>query len=736
MVMMSNIKADDTELSRIPDAPSSKSPLQCFNGALECVANMLTDFEPDYNICVWIHDSRKTLFRPIAHTHFDASRDCSRYQAIDENSSLGQEFLKAGEQQRASTQSSGLAIWSVILIPGKERRMAIATLPDVRRLIVFDIQPRDPTRVPVDCEQLLLLKTAQDIIAFLNHVEIELQKYILQTVTRRSSRAKSWPSFIRSLEAAILKAFCPDECRIVSPGVSSAAAAHVITRVADTANSSEFGYDLELFERCHFSDVNNAPPSRGSFMSTRISTYDEDNLPSARHLAICLYRTGLERPFLPHDESLLAFFADVCRTSFYTWLARAEMKHELTLERSFKAIIEAVYRAEDPEDGTILQEIVAQAVKVFGGDSGSLLLKTPGQDHLKFEKGVGYESIEGHDLIIPFDKGLCGYAARHTQTVAVADVTTDSRYEATLPDVRSEICAPIVSDGDCIGVINIDSKKAGHFQAEDTRTISALETFAKQAAVALTRARLFKETEDFRKQIAKTTQLLTASSIASGLAHELKNGLLTISTLAQGLEPDLSLKMKDENRRRLEDIRGESKKLSNMALRLMDLSRVGDPRKTITYLNRLVDKRLRVLDDFVRVKEMKLVPSFDTTLNEPTEGKGHPIFVDESQIEQVLTNLILNAIDASRPGQRIEVDTKNLSPKAVSFSVRDFGTGISAEDKSRVFDMFVTTKRDGFGVGLPVVKILIEENHAGRIEVDTKPGRGTSFEIILPKFQG
>jgi signal transduction histidine kinase len=440
----------------------------------------------------------------------------------------------------------------------------------------------------------------------------------------------------------------------------------------------------------------------------------------------------------------LAGFAATCfLPPLQVWKMRTEIGNELALERSFKAIIEAVYNtdyadvdeSDYPKNDPILKEIIQQAVRVFGGHSGSILLKVPGEDKLRVEKDVHYGSRTDTGIIVHFSEGLCGYSATHRETVAAPDVSRDERYVETLPGIRSEICTPIIIENEVIGVINIDSKNLGQFRQDDLRTISALETFAKQAAVALSQARLFSEREEFRKQVARTTQLLTASSVASGLAHELKNGLLAIATLAQKLTPDPSLRMSDDNRRRLEDIRKESNKLSNLALRLMDLSRVGEPHKTRTYLNNIIANRISVLEDFVRIKGMKLVTKYDPDLNEPTQGKGHPILVDDNQIEQVLTNLILNAVDASqKKGQPIEVETKNRTPQSVSFLVRDYGLGITPENKTRMFDMFFTTKPEGFGIGLPVVKILVEENHHGTIEIDTKPGRGTTFEIILPKL--
>jgi two-component system sporulation sensor kinase A len=93
---------------------------------------------------------------------------------------------------------------------------------------------------------------------------------------------------------------------------------------------------------------------------------------------------------------------------------------------------------------------------------------------------------------------------------------------------------------------------------------------------------------------------------------------------------------------------------------------------------------------------------------------------------------VLNAIDASRRGQVIKVSTHNVSSKWVEFSVRDFGSGIKLEHKRRLFEMFFTTKTNGFGVGLYVARILVKQ-HKGDIDIKTKVDAGTTFTVRLPK---
>ncbi|MBI1923265.1 GAF domain-containing protein [Candidatus Poribacteria bacterium] len=444
--------------------------------------------------------------------------------------------------------------------------------------------------------------------------------------------------------------------------------------------------------------------------------------------------------FLPYDEQLLEVVCDVLAPAIERWNITTEMEREIALQRSLFDIIEAMHAHDDPDPDNILETIVNRALNLFGGYTCTVLLKEPNEDKLRVEKDVGHHQRMREEIVLDFSQGLCGYAARHRQTVAVPNVHQipsgmPYHYYQVLEEVKSEICTPILFGDECLGVLDVASDREGVFRPEDTRTIRIIEAFAKQAAIALHRAQVMREREQWRQHLIRTTEMLTASNVASGLAHELKNGLAAISAMAQNLEPVPAIKVKPANRERLERIRKVSSDLFALASRLMDLSKVGEPAKRPVYLNEVIEEGIKLLEELVYDKKMKLVVDLDPELSRPPQGEGHQTMLDERQIQQVLTNLVLNAIDASRRGQRIEVRTRNLSPEGATFSVRDFGTGIAPDNKTHLFEMFFTTKPHGFGMGLAAVKILVGDNHGGKIDVDTKVGKGTTFTVHLLKLR-
>jgi signal transduction histidine kinase len=129
-----------------------------------------------------------------------------------------------------------------------------------------------------------------------------------------------------------------------------------------------------------------------------------------------------------------------------------------------------------------------------------------------------------------------------------------------------------------------------------------------------------------------------------------------------------------------------------------------------------------------------------------------PVFVDKNQIEQVLINLFLNALDAMPNGGQLSVKARRRAISAgkrnrkpggllqqyqtyVQIDVQDTGVGIPKDLQGQIFQPFFTTKEEGVGLGLAICNRLVKEN-GGKIDVSSTPGKGTTFSLILPAFAG
>jgi two-component system sensor kinase FixL len=153
----------------------------------------------------------------------------------------------------------------------------------------------------------------------------------------------------------------------------------------------------------------------------------------------------------------------------------------------------------------------------------------------------------------------------------------------------------------------------------------------------------------------------------------------------------------------------------------------GDPTRRRINLNELVTNVAHV----VRPDAVAYSCEIETSLAEDLPL----IEVDPIQIQQVLVNLVSNALDAMRqtpPGQRkVEISTAGNGENEVRLSVRDHGTGIRYEVHERLFDQFFTTKEQGLGMGLAIVRSIVE-SHGGKIQAENVADGGSRFYFTLP----
>jgi two-component system NtrC family sensor kinase len=183
-------------------------------------------------------------------------------------------------------------------------------------------------------------------------------------------------------------------------------------------------------------------------------------------------------------------------------------------------------------------------------------------------------------------------------------------------------------------------------------------------------------------------------------------------------------------RQDLEIVAGQAERVRRIVKGLLDFSRQTAIHPAPADLNALAADTVRLLENQALLKGASLELTPDDGLPLPT--------VDRSQIQSVLVNLILNALDAVPRGGRIAVATRRVDPAddggpAVEVTVADNGCGIDPADRERLFDPFFTTKEVGRGTGLGLaVSAGIVARHGGEIRVASRPGEGSRFTVRLP----
>jgi signal transduction histidine kinase len=305
---------------------------------------------------------------------------------------------------------------------------------------------------------------------------------------------------------------------------------------------------------------------------------------------------------------------------------------------------------------------------------------------------------------------------------------------------RSAVIVPLAARGQVIGALSLVSATAGRFGRADLELAQGL---ARRAAVAIDNARLYQASQEavrLRKQVeAQLVQAQKMESIgrlAGGIAHDFNNLLTVINgSLELGL---FELPPEHPVRAHLADASEAASSAANLTRQLLAFSR-----------KQAIVPRVIDLGDAIRRMEKVILRLLGGTcrLEVTVAPDLAPICFDAGQVEQIMVNLAVNARDAMAGGGRLAIRASNVrldeeyarlhvDARKGSYAlveVSDTGTGMTEEVRARLFEPFFTTKETGkgTGLGLSVVYGAVRQNH-GHIEVQSEPGRGTTFRIYLP----
>ena len=260
------------------------------------------------------------------------------------------------------------------------------------------------------------------------------------------------------------------------------------------------------------------------------------------------------------------------------------------------------------------------------------------------------------------------------------------------------------------------------------RVAEAFNTMADQLETA--RLKLVAETErtvDLQQQLRYAETLAVAGKLATGIAHEIGTPLNIISGRAEFFLHTVS--PEDRRREELAIIIAQIDRISGIIRSLLDMVRPAKPDVQPAAVHGAVEHLLPLLRHAVR--------RHGVVLDAAVPGDLPPILVDPNQLQQVLINLIMNAVQAAEPGGRVRLTAARSDEggrPGVGISVRDTGGGIPPEVLPRIFEPFFTTKPagQGTGLGLAICRDIIKE-HGGEIRVDSQLGQGTTVTVWLPE---
>ncbi|OGW26335.1 MAG: hypothetical protein A2X56_07145 [Nitrospirae bacterium GWC2_57_13] len=214
-------------------------------------------------------------------------------------------------------------------------------------------------------------------------------------------------------------------------------------------------------------------------------------------------------------------------------------------------------------------------------------------------------------------------------------------------------------------------------------------------------------------------RFVAVGRVVAGVAHEIKNPLFGISSVAQIFEREL---INPIHRELAQALLAETRRLNHLVDELLVYGRPMKLRAERCDLSRLLEEvfqvhRREIREKGIVVRDEQLVPKIIT-------------YVDSGQIRQVFLNLLRNAVDAMPRGGEIAL-TLLLEDRYIIFSLADEGEGIPAQIFDRVYDLFFTTKKAGTGLGLTICRKIVQD-HGGEIILESTEGKGTTVTVKLP----
>ena len=443
--------------------------------------------------------------------------------------------------------------------------------------------------------------------------------------------------------------------------------------------------------------------------------------------------------------------------------------------RALGEVSQAVNSTLDLE--TVLSTIVAKAVQLSGTEAGAIYVfdDLEREFHLRATYGMDRELIDAlANRHIGLDETNIATALAQHEPIQVADLREEAANainEIILrAGYRALLTAPLIRGEDVVGLLVVRRRTPGAFPQN---TVDLIKTFAAQSVLAIQNARLFENVETRTGELARsledlritqdrlvqTEKLASLGQLTAGIAHEIKNPLNFVNNFSA-----VSVELIDELRQALgavhldDKLRAEINEIADMLQGNLDKvvqhgkradsivknmllhSRAGSGEHRPVDINALVDESVNLAYHGARAEKQ----GFNITLARSFDPAAGEVDLFPQEITRVLLNLISNGFYAATKRKAeanggdyeptLTATTKNLGDK-VEIRIRDNGTGIPPEVKDKMFNPFFTTKPagEGTGLGLSLSHDIIVKQHAGSIEVDTKPGAFTEFRIILPR---
>jgi signal transduction histidine kinase len=373
----------------------------------------------------------------------------------------------------------------------------------------------------------------------------------------------------------------------------------------------------------------------------------------------------------------------------------------------------------------ILEQITLQTFRLMKTRLCSVFLLSEDASELVLRACHGGSQLYRDKPNLRTEDSLLGSVVTRHKPITVVDVGKEKGYIQT--DIArkerlvSMLAVPLIFAGKAIGVLAVYTQQRHRFSNDEVRILGTLGDLS---AVAIEKGRLLARVVDMEEKIRASERLSALGLLAAEIAHEIRNPLTVVQMLFHALVE--SMQLDATSQRDAELISEKMRQMNRILDQVLSFARSSEPIKETVHAQQLFD------DVFLLTRHKLQQQGIDVR---STAADDLPLFrADREQVEQVLLNLILNAAQAMPRGGslRLTAGVEDFEgERHMALAVRDNGEGMSPEQIENLFAPFLTTKDSGTGIGLAIVKKIME-NHQSKVQVESKLGQGTKFKLLFP----
>jgi signal transduction histidine kinase len=411
-----------------------------------------------------------------------------------------------------------------------------------------------------------------------------------------------------------------------------------------------------------------------------------------------------------------------------------DLSESLEQQTATSEILKVISRTTS-DMGPVLNIVVENARKLCDADRIHIFRPDANGNYVsEVSAGIAEETkaLLQRNPLAPNRDSATGRAIIERKTIHIADIEDDPGYKrldiARTTGFRSILAVPMLRDGLPIGVMTLT--RAGGPRPFNEKHVALVTTFADQAVIAIENVRLFQEIQE------KTRQLEVAnkhkSDFLANMSHELRTPLNAIIGFSEVLMDKMFGEVNEKQADYLKDIHESGRHLLSLINDILDLSKIEAGRMELEvapfHLPSAISNAMTLVRERAQRHNIQLRAEIDERLGE--------LNADERKFKQIMLNLLSNAVKFTPDGGRIDVSAKRDTTN-VEIAVRDTGVGIAPHDQAALFEEFrqvgrdTTKKAEGTGLGLALTKRFVEL-HGGAIRVESAPGKGSTFTVLLP----